>query len=131
MELVIKLYSDKPSKIGIKYPNEHTAVKAYEAIFHKNGGEIFSLKMEFVRERLTLILISDETGERIVYMDLEYKLDQLKKLQGFVQQGADLEFVHVFSKVNTLYLAKAFRGKKFIKISSYEIVGPANFDTGF
>lgn len=131
MELVIKLYSDKPSKIGIKYPNEHSAVKAYEAIFHKNGGEVYSLKMEFVRERLTLILTSDETAERIIYMDLEYKLDQLKRLQAFVQKGADLEFVHVFSKVNILYLAKAFRSKKFIKLSSYEIIGPGNFDSAF
>ncbi|PBQ33073.1 hypothetical protein CNR22_15230 [Sphingobacteriaceae bacterium] len=131
MELVIKLYSDKPSKIGIKYPNEYTAVRAYEEIFHKNGGEIFSLKIEFVKERLTLTLISDETGERVIYKELEYKLEHLKKLQAFIQEGADLEFVHVFSKVNILYLAKAFRSKKFIKLSSYEIIGPANFANGF
>lgn len=127
MELIVKLYSDKPSKIGIKYPQEYSAVRAYEEIFHKNMGEVFSLKMEMVKDRMNMTLISEETGGKIIYKDLEYKLEHLKKLQTFLNPGSDLQFVHVFSKTNTLMIAKAFRGTKFIKLTNYELIGPGNF----
>jgi len=127
MELIIKLYSDKPSKIGIKYGYEYSAVKAYEELLTKNQGTAFSLKMEMVKEKLSLFLVSEQSGQHIVYKDLEYKIEQLKKLQAFIQPGADLDFVHVFSKTNTLMIARPFRSNKFIKISTYEIIGPGYF----
>lgn len=127
MELFIKLYSDKPSKIGIKYPQEYSAVKAYEAIFHKDAGDTFRLKMEMLRDRINLILVSDKTGVSIVYKELEYKVEQIKKLQALVKPGSDLEFVHIFPKANTLMMAKPFRTQRFIKLSQYEIVGPGYF----
>ncbi len=90
-------------------------------------GDVFSLKMEPVRDKLNLLLLSEQTGERIVYKELNYKIEQLKRLEAFLRPGADLEFVHVYSKSNTLMIAKPFRSKKFIRLSGYEIIGPANF----
>ncbi len=127
MELIVKLYSDKPSKIGVKYGQEYLAVRAYEEILRKDTGDIFTLKMEMVKDKLNLVLISEQTGERILYKDLGYKMEQLKKLQVLIQPGNDLQFVHVFSKANTLVIAKAFRGLRFIRLSNYEIISTGNF----
>lgn len=127
MELIIKLYSDKPSKIGVKYPQEYSAVRAYEEIFSKNRGEVFSLKIEMIKDRINLVLVSDQSGGRILYKELEYKMEQLKKLETYFQPGNELQFVHIFPKSNTLMIAKPFRTQKFISLSSYEIIGPANF----
>lgn len=123
MELLIRLYSDKPSKIGVKYTYEYLAVKAYEAIMEKNAGYVFSLSMELVRDKVNLVLSSDQTGARVLYKDLGYKHEQLKKLQTLLNPGSDLEFVHIFSKANTLMIAKPFRSQSFIKLSHYEITG--------
>ena len=127
MELVVKLYSDKPSKIGIKYTQEYLAVRAYEDIFNKGAGDIFSLKMEMVKDKMSLTLISEETGIRILYKELDFKMEQLKKLEASLQPGTETHFVHVFSKTNTLMIAKPFRSQRFIKINACEIIGPASF----
>jgi hypothetical protein len=127
MELLVKIYGDKPSKIGVKYPQEYSAVKAYEAIFHKDAGTLFHLKMELVKERVNLLLISEQTGISIAYQALEYKVEQIKRLQAFIKPGMELEFVHIFPKANTLMIAKPFRKPDFIKLKNYEIVGPGYF----
>jgi len=124
---MIKLYSDKPSKIAVKYGQEYQAVRAYEELLSKNEGDVFSLKMEMVKEKLNLMLICEQTGGRVLYKNLAYKMEQLKKLQTFVRPGSDLQFVHVFSKSNTLMVAKAFRSLRFIRVCNYEIIGPGNF----
>ena len=131
MELIIKLYNDKPSKIGVKYPQEYSAVRAYEEILSENADDIFSLKMEMIRDKINLILVSDQSGARIFYKELDFKMDHLKKLQTYFQPGSDLQFVHIFPKANTLMIAKPFRTQKFISLSSYEIIGPANFSNTF
>lgn len=127
MELIIKLYTDKPSKIGIKFPQEYSAVRAYEDIYNKNAGDSFFVKMEMIRDKIDLVLTSELTGERISYRELDYKTDQLKKLEAFFGPGKSLEFVHIFSKTNTLMIAKPFRSRKFITLTNYEIVGPGSF----
>ena len=127
MELVIKLYADKPSKIGVKYNQEYQAVKAYEELLAKNQGNEFQLKIEFVRGKISLELVCELTGSKTVYKELEYRLDQLKRLKAFIKPGNDLHFVHVFSKANTLMIARPFRKNQFASIKDYEIIGSANF----
>jgi hypothetical protein len=127
MEFVIKLYNDKPSRLGIKYLYEYQAVKAYEEIFNRNAGDVFSLRVEIIKNKVSLRLLSEQTGERILYKELDYKLEQLKRLQAFTNTGSDIQFVHVFSKANTLMIAKPFRTARFISLSSYEIIGHGSF----
>jgi hypothetical protein len=127
MEFVIKLYSDKPSRLGVKYLQEYQAVKAYEGIFNKNAGDVFSLSVEMFKNKINLRLLSEQTGERIIYKELDYRIDQLKKLQAFIHPGTALHFVHVYSKTNTLMIAKPFRTNRFITLSNYEIISPGNF----
>jgi hypothetical protein len=126
MELIVKLYSDKPSKIGIKFTHEYQAIKSYEELIGKYRNETFSLKIEPVKNKLNLQLISDQTAIRIPYKDLEYKADQVKKLLS-LDSGMPVEFVHVFSKINILYVAKPFRSQQFITITDLEMITPGNF----
>jgi len=127
MELIVKLYNDKPSKIGVKYPQEYSAVKAYEDIFNKKLGDVFSLKIEMLKHKINLVLISEQTGGLIFYKELDYKIEQLKKMQTLLGPASELQFVHIFSKTNTLMVAKPFRSQRFITLNNYEIIGPANF----
>ncbi|WP_317898455.1 hypothetical protein [Aurantibacillus circumpalustris] len=127
MELVIKLYKDKPSKIGIKYNYEYQAVKAYEDLITNNSRLFFRLKIERQKTKLYLELVCEQSGSKTVYKDLEYKLEHLKRLQDFIKEGSDLQFVHVFSKANTLMIAKPFRKSQFVTLTGYEIIGSENF----
>jgi hypothetical protein len=77
-----------------------------------------------VRNKVTLQLTGDLTGSKVVYKDLEFKIDQLKRLQTYHQKGMPLQFVHIYPKANTLYVAKPFRKEEFISISSVEIFNP-------
>lgn len=124
MELIIKLYQDKPSRIGILYGSEFAAGKAYADILSKYKGEKFRARLEVVKDRMHLILISDKSTGRIEYKGLEYKSDQLKKLQVFVKRDAELEFVHIYPVENKLLIAKPNISKKmeFIFINQYEVL---------
>lgn len=124
MELMIKLYADKPSRIGIKYPKEYTAVKTYEEIISKHRNETFFLKIELAKNKVHLLLRTEQTGGKIVYKDLDYKTEQLKKLEMYMTQGAPLQFVHVYSESNNLLIAKPFRKQTFITISNLEVINP-------
>lgn len=123
-ELIIKLYQDKPARIGILYGSEFPASKEYAAILGKYRGEIFRLRLEVVKERIHLILISNTSSGRIEYKDLYYKSDQLKKLQVFVKQNTEIQFVHVYTTENKLLIAKPNISKpmEFIFINQYEIL---------
>jgi hypothetical protein len=130
MELMIKLYSDRPSRIGIKYPTEYQAIKSYEEIIKKHQGGAFSLRIELIKNKANLFLFSEQTGGRIAYKDVEYKADQLKKLEMNLASGLTLEFVHVYAQLNTLLIAKPFRKQQFVTLSNTEIVDPIYFSRG-
>jgi hypothetical protein len=122
MELVVKLYSDKPSKIGVQFVYEYQAVREYEALVQKYPGESFHAKIEFVKNKILLTLQSDLTGGKVVYKDLEFRSDQIKRLQAFYSPELPLQFVHVFSKANTLFIAKPFRRQEFFKITDLDFI---------
>ena len=125
MELVIKLSQDKPSRIGIKYQYDYQAVRAYEAIFLKQPHGSFSVTMEIIRQNLQLTLISDESGFKLCYKELEYKVNDLKKMQ-LLQAGSPVQFVHVYPKENNFYVAKPFKKETFIPVSSIQLISPGN-----
>jgi hypothetical protein len=128
MELLIKLYDNKPSKIGIKYPHEYSAVKAYEDLLTKNAESLFLVRMEMLKNKLNLILECEQTGVKVLYKELDFKMDQLKRLQVHIKAGDALQFVHVYSKANTIIVAKPFRTSRFINVKSFEVIGPNNFE---
>lgn len=126
MKLVIKLYKDKPSRIGICYPSVFQASKAYTAILEKYLGESFRATFEFVKDKITLRLISNESLGKIEYKDVEYEPVDLKKLSVFIKPDTELEFVHVYSAANKLMIAKPNLTQKMelIRLSNYEIALP-------
>lgn len=127
MELVIKLYNDRPSGIGVKYTHEYKALKEYETLISKYGNENFKLRMEPVKTGMNLYLEPEASGGRMLYKDLAYKPEQIKKLFAYYNAKMPFQFVHVFSKENTLYIAKPFRKPLFITVSGLEMIGPDNF----
>jgi hypothetical protein len=122
MELIIKIYSDKPSRIGVKYTYDYQAQKAYEEVIRKGGSGSYKLSLEPVRDKITLVATSLDSGIKITYKDLEYKRDQLLKLQAVFHSLEELWFVHVYPKNNVLLVAKPFKMENFVKIVSFEMI---------
>jgi hypothetical protein len=125
--LLIKLYTDRPSRIGIKYAYAFQALKPYEDLVRKYPEHTFSLKLETKPKQITLSLTSDQSGDVIRYKDLLYKPDELRKLIDAGQNVLPLEFVHLYSEANVLLIAKPFKKQHFFTLSSYEITGLNDF----
>jgi hypothetical protein len=123
-ELIIKIYQDKPSRIGILYGSEYIAGKEYATLISNYLGEHFRARLEVVKDRITLILVSDQSNGKVVYKNLRYKGDQLKKLQAFVKADSEIQFVHIYPVENNLLIAKPNLSKpmEFVSIHQYEIV---------
>lgn len=113
----MKLYNEKPSRIGVKFPFEYQAQKAYEALVSAHRGETFQVKLELVQDKLLLTLLSDETGKKIQYKELDFKSQQIILLKNYVDQLSTFIFVHVYPKHGNLFVAKPFRKEEFVKIS--------------
>lgn len=124
--LLIKLYKDRPSRIGIKYPYEFQALKPYEDLVRKFPQHSFTMTLEPYPKHINLRLRSDQCGEVIRYKELLYKPDELRKL---IDDGAVLpmEFVHIYSEANALLIVKPFKKQNFLTISSYELTGLTGF----
>jgi hypothetical protein len=86
--------------------------------------------MELIRYKINLELVCEQTGAKTVYKQLDYKLEQVKRLKAFIKPNTDLDFVHIFSKANTMMIAKPFRTRTFVTIKDYEIIGSENFNGG-
>ena len=123
-ELLIKLYQDKPPRIGILYGNEFVAGKEYASILSKYKNERFRARLEVVKENIHLTLISEFSHEKVIYKDLYYKGDQLKKLQVFVKRDEEIQFVHIYPVENKLLIAKPHLSKKMelVMIHQYEVL---------
>lgn len=128
MQLVIKLNKDKTSRLGIKYPQEYLAVKAYESLITTYGQTAFNLKIELRGKQLDLTLVPAMGGKSLVYKSLDYDLSQIQKLQAFGASVIPLEFVHIYSKSNALVIAKPFKTQRFISICAFEMIGSHVFD---
>ena len=126
MQLIIKLYNDKPARIGVLYESEFKAGKDYGAILEKYRGETFGAVIEIANGKVNLILTSDKTNGKIEYNGLSYKSDQLNKLNSFVKPGSEIQFVHVHGNHDNLFVAKPNRGQKmeFVLIKNFEIRTP-------
>jgi hypothetical protein len=121
-ELIIKLYQDKPSRIGILYGNQFVASKEYATLLSNYLGESFRARLEVVKDRINLVLVSDKSNGKLEYKNLRYKSEQLKKLQAYVT--GEIQFVHIYPVENNLLIAKPnlSRPMEFAFIKHYEIV---------
>lgn len=123
MELIIKLYKDKTSRLGIKYAQEYQAVKVYEELINTYGQAAFKLRIELHHHKADLTLLPQQGGKSFSYKAVDYNVSQLQKLQTYITQGTPLEFLHVFSKSNVLVVAKPFRSQRFVTVSEIEFLG--------
>ncbi|HEX8516084.1 MAG TPA: hypothetical protein VF868_07780 [Bacteroidia bacterium] len=123
MQILIKLYKDQTPRIGIIYPSEYQAAKSFEQLLNEHREETFHAAIELVKGAITLSLKSVNGSGHIVYKDLEFKVEQLKRLQAFCKNETAMEFVHVYKKATGVFIPK-IRNKapELIKISGYEIV---------
>jgi hypothetical protein len=118
VELVIKLYADKASGLAIKYDTEYKAQKAYEELLLLLGGGPLAIVFELKSGSLELQLLSLNNGKSITHAHVDYKPEQLKRLQSMYKPGFLLNYLHVFSKQNIYYVAKPNRLPNFMKIDS-------------
>jgi hypothetical protein len=126
--MAIKLYHDKLPRIGVIFPTEFQGGKSYEPFLKSYSNDKFTLKIELKRGLATLTLISINGSATVIYKDLEFKIDQLKKLTTFTTPLTELEFVHTYWKGNTLMMAKVnFKNPKPVLIHGYEIIGPEGY----
>jgi len=121
VELIVKLYSEKTSRIAVKFPYEYQAQKSYENLITAHRGESFQAKMELVQQKLLLTLQSDETGKKIQYKELDFKTEQILRLKAQAERVSDFIFIHVYPKHGNLFVAKPFRQTEFLRISSLDI----------
>lgn len=126
-QLLIKLYKDKPSRIGIKYAYGFQALKPYEELVRKYPQHSFSLKLEPKAKQINLSLRSDQSGEVVRYKDLLYKPEELRKLIDAGSGALPMEFVHIYSEANVLLIARPFKQQLFLTLSSYEVIGLNDF----
>jgi hypothetical protein len=126
VELMVKLQLEGYSRIGLKYAQEYQAVKSYEELISKQEGNAFSLKLELVKDKLNLSLVSENTGIRTDYKDILYSPEQIKKIFIGIDLSKDFQFLHTYSKNNMLMVAKPFRSQTFIILSKIEITNPVN-----
>lgn len=129
MQLIIKLNRDKTSRVGIKYPQEYLAVKAYESMITTYGQTAFNLKMELRGKQVDLTLVPAIGGKSLVYKSLDYDLSQIQRLQAYGASVMPLEFVHIYSKSNALVIAKPFKTQRFASICAFEMIGSQAFDS--
>lgn len=121
--MIIKLYKDQAPRIGIVYPSEYQAGKSYEEFHAKHGGEIFHASIELIKGLITLTLKSVTGSGSVVYKDLEFKVDHLKRLQAFCKPSTAMEFIHVYKKADGLFIPKIrHKAPEIFKLSGYEIV---------
>ena len=123
MELLLKLYGDKPSRVGVRYTYGYQAIRAYEDLVRKYPAETFSLRLEPAGSKINLALRSDQSGKLIPYPDLEYRPELLNKIQSLSEQYSSLQFVHLYREGNQLLIAKPFKKQEFFTVTHYEIIG--------
>lgn len=126
VEFVVKLQLEGHSRIGVHYSQEYQAVKTYEELISSPEDTRYSLSIELLKHQLNLSIVSELSGFKKHYQQLNYNSEQLKKLM----IGLDLEkkfiFLHTYTKNNQLFVAKPFRSQLFIQLSSVEIINPNN-----
>lgn len=122
-ELIIKLYQEKPSRIGIQYSSMFQAGKEYAALVDKFRGESLRARMEINKDKLNLILYSGISNGRVEYKELTYNRIQFIKLQSFLRSDTELQFVHIYSKANKLLIAKPglHNEMEFVMIRNIEL----------
>ena len=122
MELFLKFYSDKPSRIGIKYTYEFQAVKAYEDLVRLLGESELNAMLELSGNRITLVLTSLFNGKQARYQALEFNARELQKLRS-LGNDTTFEFVHIYAQHNTLLVAKPFKKARFFVINDIQLRG--------
>jgi hypothetical protein len=123
MELMVKVYTDGRARLGILYTYEFTAVKEYETLIKNNRNQQLSLRMEMQKSKLTLVFTSSHSGAKTVYKDIEFRPEQVIRLQNAFQSGTVFEFVHVFSRANSKLIAKPFHKAEFLTVNGFELIG--------
>lgn len=118
VELVIKLYADKASGLGIKFDTEYKAQKAYEELLSALGGGPIAIVFELKNGSLELQLISLNNGRSITHASVVYNPEHLKRLQASYKPNLLLNYLHVFAKQNIYYVARPNRQPNFMKIES-------------
>ncbi len=127
MELLLKTYSDKPSRLGVRYTYGFQAVKAYEELVRNYRGQEFAITLEPMKGCINLVLEAVQSGKKIPYKNLDYRPELLKKLESLNNASLALQFVHLYSETGAVFIAKPFKKTEFFSLTHYQIIGAQNY----
>jgi hypothetical protein len=127
MELLLKTYTDQPSRLGITYKYEYLARQAYEELIRRHRGDSFVLQVEPLKGKINVTLLSEQSGKKIPYPELYYKPDVLTRLESLSGLHMNLLFVHLYKEGNLLLVAKPFKKQEFFSITGCRIIGTGTF----
>lgn len=127
MDLLLKTYSDKASRLGVTYKYEYLARQAYEQLVRSHPGHSFSLQAEPLRGKINLTLVSEQSGKKILYPEVYYKPELLQRLEQLSGAHMNLLFVHLYQEGNVLLVAKPFKKQEFFPITGCRIIGITAF----
>jgi hypothetical protein len=128
MQLVVKLYKDKPHRLGIIYPSEYQAGKSYEAVLEKKEQGPFHAYIELLKGKATLKLKTVQGDPVMLYKDLEFKAEQLKRIQAHEGPVPLMHFAHVYKKENQMMVPKVrFKNPELLEITYFEVMFPDGY----
>ena len=108
--------------MGILYPFEFQAVRAYEQLLLRCRNQKLNLKIEIKPTGLLLAVRSDFNAQLTLYRNIQFKPDHIIKIQRYLTGQTPAEFVHVFTRSNKLLIAKPFNKPELLPINEIECI---------
>ena len=108
--------------MGILYPFEFQAVRAYEQLLLRCRNQKLNLQIEIKPTGLLLAVRSDFNAQLTLYRNIQFKPDHIIKIQRYLTGQAPAEFVHVFTRSNKLLIAKPFNKPELLPINEIECI---------
>lgn len=126
MELVIKLYSEKASGVGIKFNSEYAARKSYEDLINLLGDGTLDITFEFNKQAIEMVVRNSDKVVVLTHQALSFKADQLKRLMNWYTPGSEINYLHIYAKKNVLYVARPQRQNLVLRIAAIQFFPSLN-----
>lgn len=123
MRLFIKFVNGQPVRLGVDFPTEFQGFKSYQELLNNYRGEELKARFELSYGRINLRLSPVSGSGHVDYKGLEFNPDHLSKLRAFFKVDSSMEFVHIFWKENSPFVAKPrFKKPELLFIRQCEVI---------
>lgn len=95
-------------------------MRAYEQLLLRCRNQQLNLKIEIKPSGLLIAVRSDFNAQLTLYREIQYKPEQILKMQRYLTGQVPVEFVHVFTRSNKQLIAKPFNKAELLPINAIE-----------